>query len=100
MRSTQAPTKDELFDVESVLNDAALRFDGYAYMEAEPATRTPKCFRDLWERLISDFDLMASTDDLMAFLFFYLRTGPREIGWFAFRDEHHLTGPLCFEFET
>lgn len=86
------PTREELIAVEPLLNDAALRFDGYAYMEAEPATRTPDYFRDRWQLLISNPDLRASTEDLMASLFFYQRAGPREVGWFAFRDDECLTG--------
>mgnify|MGYP003383015956 CR=1 FL=1 len=48
--------------------------------------------RDRWQLLISNPDLRASTENLIASLFFYQRAVPREVGWFAFRDDECLTG--------
>jgi hypothetical protein len=92
MKPNPKPTRKELFAVEELLNLAALRMNGYDYMDADPATRTPEFFQALWKDLTRDPEHRAPTEDLMASLFFYQRSGPREVGWFAFYDEEHQTG--------
>ena len=85
-------TREDLFEVEETLNEAALRFDGHAYMARDAEARTPEFFQHLWQRLRGDPNLRTSNEDLMASLFHYQRGGPRNMGWFAFRDDEHLTG--------
>ena len=92
MKPNPKPTRKELFAVEELLNLAALRMNGYDYLDADPATRTPEFFQALWKDLTRDPEHRAPTEDLMASLFFYQRSGPREVGWFAFYDEEHQTG--------
>lgn len=92
MKPNPPPTREELFAVEELLNLAALRMNGYDYMDADPATRTTEFFQALWQDLTRDPEHRAPTEDLMASLFFYQRSGPRDVGWFAFRDEEHMTG--------
>ena len=90
MKSTPPLTREALIEIETLLNEAALRFDGYAYMEADPPRRTPSYYRDRWQRLISNPDRQASMEDLMTALFLYQRAGAREDGWFGFRDDEGL----------
>ena len=92
MNTHLPPTREELIAVEELLNLAALRMNGYNYMDADPATRTTEFFQSLWQDLTRDPEHRAPTEDLMASLFFYQRSGPREVGWFAFDDEEHQTG--------
>lgn len=86
------PTRDELFELEETLNEAALRFDGYAYMALDTGARTPEFIQNLWQQLMGDPNLQASNEDLMASLFHYQRGNPRNMGWFTFRDDEHLSG--------
>lgn len=86
------PASGDLTGIESLLNEAALRFHEPAYVEGAPELRTPAFYVRMWRRWCNGPEMRVAVEDLMALLFQYQRAGPRHAGWFSSHDEEHVKG--------